>query len=253
VLTRRDSLLRRQPGVVASGVVAARSKTGWRLTLLTRNLRSVSVNKVFFVLILAVAITAMCSDPHLLAQGVQIEKAPGTQPGATSPSPGAQAVAAQPSPTPTAAEALYDYLQKYQIQVAKDQSGSRLVWTDRVFIEITDGFPPEPLATLLTAAPSNNGEFAQWVHNTFETQTKAWHAAKRNPRPPKQGTDELLSDAGKDHCFVNPVYVSYVLDRYPKASILIKGPTDPALFTVDGQLRAVVSPWTKLPDGTPLP
>jgi len=43
-----------------------------------------------------------------------------------------------------------------------------------------------------------------------------------------------------------------VLARYPKANILIKGPTDPALFTVNGQVKAILSPWTQLPDGTPL-
>jgi hypothetical protein len=90
------------------------------------------------------------------------------------------------------------------------------------------------------------------VHDTFETQTKNWHPAKKNPHPGKEGTDEIVSDAGGNHCFVNPIYLSYVLARYPTASILIKGPTDPALFTVNGQVRAVLSPWTKLPDGTPL-
>jgi hypothetical protein len=177
-----------------------------------------------------------CWSPFLFGQGVQIEKA-------TSPT---------PVPTPTAAEALYDYLQKYHIEIAKDQEGSRLVWTDRVFIEIADAPPPEPLATLLASAPANNGQFAKWVHDTFETQIKAWHPAKKNPHPSKPGTDEIVADAGGSRCYINPVYIGYVLTRYPKANILIKGPTDPALFTVDGQVRAVVSPWTKLPDGTPL-
>jgi hypothetical protein len=177
-----------------------------------------------------------CWSPYLFGQGVQIEKA-------TSPT---------PVPTPTAAEALYDYLQKYHIEVAKDQEGSRLVWTDRVFIEIADAPPPEPLATLLASAPANNGQFAKWVHDTFETQVKAWHPAKKNPHPNKPGTDEIVADAGGSRCYINPVYTGYVLTRYPKANILIKGPTDPALFTVNGQVRAVVSPWTKLPDGTPL-
>jgi hypothetical protein len=143
-------------------------------------------------------------------------------------------------------------LQKYHIEVAKDQAGSRMVWTDRAFIEIADAPLPEPLAALLSAAPTNNGELAKWVHDNYETQTKIWHPAKKNPHPSKQGTDEIVADTGGVHCFVNPVYMSYVLTRYPDASILIKGPTDPALFTVNGQVRAVVSPWTTLPDGTPL-
>ena len=192
-------------------------------------------------IVLAVALGVYGGD-RVCAQGVQIEKPP---------SPGS-APSATPVPTPTAAEALYDYLQKYHIEVAKDQDGPHLVWTDRAFIEIADGPVPEPLASLLAMAPANNGQFAKFVHDTFETQAKAWHPAKRNPHPPKLGTDEIVADSGGIRCFINPVYVAYVLNRYPKASILIKSPTDPALFTVDGQVRAVVSPWTKLPDGTPL-
>lgn len=190
---------------------------------------------------------ALFLGPLSFGQGVQIEKAPGA---AQSPAPPAQPP--KPAATPTAAEALYDYLQKYRIEVAKDQAGTRLVWTDRAMIEIADAPPPEPLATLLSTAPANNGQFAKWVHDTFETQTKGWRSGKKNLHPSKAGTDELVGDAATDHCFINPVYLSYVLARYPKANILIKGPTDPVLFTVDGQLRAVVSPWTKLPDGTPL-
>lgn len=192
-------------------------------------------------LIAIVAVALLC-DQHsrLFGQGVQIEKAPSPE---TSPT---------PTPTPTAAEALYDYFQKYHIEVAKDEAGSRLVWTDRAFVEIADAPLPEPLATLLSTAPTNDGQLAKFVRDTYETQTKAWRSAKKNPHPSKPGTDEIVADSGGVRCYANPLYVAYVLTRYPNASILIKGPTDPALFTVNGQLRAVVSPWTKLPDGTPL-
>ena len=194
-------------------------------------------------LISTVGIIVVLAFGNLFGQGVQIEKAlpPGQKP-----------ATATPVPTPNVAEALYDYLQRYHIEVARDQEGSRLVWTDRAFIEIADSPVPEPLAGLLSTAPTNNGQFAKWVHDTFETQTKAWHPGKMNPHPGKAGTDEIVADSGGSRCYVNPVYIAYVRARYPKASILIKGPTDPALFTVDGKLRAVVSPWTKLPDGTPL-
>jgi hypothetical protein len=121
-----------------------------------------------------------------------------------------------------------------------------------MLIEITDGPPPEPLGSLLAAGPNNTSQFSTWVNETFEKQVKTWKPAKKNPNPPKQGTEELVADSGGNRCFINPVYLSYVLARYPKANILIKGPTDPALFTVNGQVKAVVAPWTQLPDGTPL-
>jgi hypothetical protein len=199
------------------------------------------------LLLLILFATVTFFSRTVLGQGVQIERAPagGEVPTASPQKPKAP-------PPPTAAEALYDHLQKYHLVVAKFHAGTRFLWTDRMIIEIADGPPPEPLRGLLAIAPDNPSEFSTWVHDTFETQTKAWQPGKRNPNPSKQGTDEFVSESGTGHCFVNPVYVSYVLARYPNASILIKGPTDPVLFTVKGQLRAVVSPWTQLPDGTPL-
>jgi hypothetical protein len=204
------------------------------------------VKRTSFLPLLLVAV-GILFNASASAQGVQIEKGPAAE---ASPS-GSPHKPKGPRP-PTPAEALYDYLQKNHIEVAKDSTGPHFVWTDRILIEIADGPPPEPLATLLSAAPANNGQFAAWVHDTFETQTKAWHPGKKNPHPSKAGTEEIVADAGGEHCYVNPVYLSYVLARYPKSSILIKGPKDPALFTVNGQVRAIVSPWTQLPDGTPL-
>ena len=217
-----------------------------RLTLPRQKLRSQSVKNASLLPFISMITLGLCSQTTLVAQGVQIEKAPDAATAGESPQ------QPKPPPPPTAAEALYDYLQKYHIEVAKDSAGSRFVWTDRALIEIADGPPPEPLGTLLSAAPGNDGQFAAWVHDTYETQIKEWHPAKKNPHPPKAGTDEIVGDAGGAHCFVNPVYISYVLDRYPEASVFIKGPTDPVLFTVNGQIRAVVAPWTQLPDGTPL-
>jgi hypothetical protein len=212
------------------------------------------VNKSPFLPFLLVCGVALFFSRVLYSQGVQIEKAPSSENKAEAANPNDSPQKPRaPDPQTKAAEDLYDYLQKYHIEVAKDQAGARTVWTDRVLIEITDSLPPEPLSTLLSAAPTNRGEFATWVHDTFETQTNAWHAAKKNPHPSKEGTDEIVSDTADGvHCFVNPVYLSYVLARYPTANILIKGPTDPALFVVHGQLRAILSPWTQLPDGTPL-
>lgn len=210
------------------------------------------MNRIVFLPLALVSLGALLWADSIFAQGVQIEKAPGAN---QSPPPAGASASPQkpkPTPTPTAAEALYDYFQANRIEVAKDNAGTRLVWTDRILIEVADSPLPEPLATLLAAAPGNNGQLAKWVHDNFETQTKAWHPAKKNPHPPKPGTEELIGNGASDHCFLNPIYLAYVLSRYPTANILIKGTTDPALFTVNGQLRAVIAPWTKLPDGTPL-
>jgi hypothetical protein len=209
--------------------------------------------RFFLPRIIAVAAALMVSRA-VFPQGVQIAK-PGEQP----PAPAAPAASPEqpkptpiPTPTPTAAEVLYVYLQQHHLEVAKYQAGTRFIWTDRVFIEIPDGPPPEPLAGLLALAPGNSSQFSTWVNETFESQVKTWQPGKRNPHPDKAGTEEFLANSGGTHCFVNPVYVAYVMARYPNANVLVKGPKDPVLFTVNGQLRAVISPWTQLPDGTPL-
>jgi hypothetical protein len=222
------------------------------LTLRSRKLRSQFVKTTWFVAPLIIGAGSLICCRGLSAQGVQIEKPPPADQTAATAKPSASAPPAKPRSTPTPAEALFDYLQKYQLEVARFQAGTRYIWTDRMFIEITDGPPPDPLASLLAAGPNNTSQFSTWVYETFESKVKSWHPGKRNPHPAKEGTEEFVADGEAPH-FFNPVYVSYVLSRYPTASILLKGPLDPALFTVNGQVRAVVSPWTKLPDGTPLP
>ncbi len=151
-----------------------------------------------------------------------------------------------------ATEALYQHLQEDQLKVRKDTLGSRLVWTDTVIVEITDSLPPEPLGKFLELLHSDEGTLSNWVHSTFETQLQAWHPAKRSLHPDKPGTDEITDDAGKTRCFVNPLYLSYILARHPQASVLIKTAADPVLFTEGGRICAILAPWTKLPDGTSL-
>ena len=192
-----------------------------------------------FLPFLLAGICCLRSAGPAFSQGVQIEKATPAEQKPT------------PPPVTVAAEAIYDFIQAHHIEVAKYQAGTRYIWTDRLLIEIAEGPPPGTLGALLAAGPNNTSQFSTWVHDTFETQVKAWKPAKRNPNP-REGTDELVAEAGGNHCFVNPIYLNYVLARYPKANILIKGPTEPALFTVNGQVKAVLSTWTQLPDGTPL-
>ncbi|MEY2440077.1 MAG: hypothetical protein QOI34_1462 [Verrucomicrobiota bacterium] len=150
------------------------------------------------------------------------------------------------------AAALCEFLQNNRAQLAKDQTGSRLIWTDTILVEVADSPPPEPLAALLQEASSNDGKLVAWVNDSFEKQLKTWHPAKKNPHPTRQGTDEIVTEKNGSHCFVNPIYLSYILARYPKANIQMKTPTDPVLFTISGKVCAVLAPWTKLPDGTPL-
>ena len=230
-----------------------RLAAGNLLTLSGRNLRSLPVNRAFPIpLFIGCLLVSPFGNRSALSQGVQIETAQPAGQHSPQAHPSASPQQPAPPPAPTAAEALFAYLQKYNIEVAKYQLGTRYIWTDRVLIEISEGPPPEPLASLLAAGPNNTSQFQTWVHETFETQVKNWRPGKRNPNPGKPGTDELIGSTAGDHCFVNPVYLAYVMARYPNASILIKGPTDPALFTVNGQLRVILSPWTQLPDGTPL-
>ena len=160
------------------------------------------------------------------------------------------------SKQPTAGElkataALFEHFQKNQINLRKDTSGPRLIWTDTALIEITDTLPPDPLGKFLNLLHSDEGVLAKWVHDTYETHLQEWHPARRSLHPGKPGTDEIIDTTG-GHCYVNPIYLSYILARHPQASLLIKTPTDPVIFTVEGQICAVLAPWTKLPDGTPL-
>src|SRR5690349_3878568 len=107
---------------------------GWFLTLPRRNLRSQLVKRMSFLPALFAGALFVAGGGWLLGQGVQIEKAPPAGQTSASPTPSAKAVPARTTP----AEALFDYLQKYHLEVAKYQAGTRYIWTDRILIEITD-------------------------------------------------------------------------------------------------------------------
>lgn len=197
------------------------------------------------------------TGPLLIAQGgapnVEIEKEPDSQNKSPSqpPSPSPK-TSATPTPEQKTAKDLYNYLQKNFLRVAKDESGARLIWTDTIMLEVENSLPPEPLATVIKDAPSNNETLATWIRNTFEKQITAWHPGTKSPHPKYEGTDEIVNEADGTHCYLNPVYFSYLEARYPEAKILIRSSRDPVLFTVNGQICAVLGPWTTLPDGTPL-
>ena len=169
----------------------------------------------------------------------------------------AATAATSPQPTPMseeakATDALFEHLQKQQLKVIKDTIGSSVLWTDRSILEIADSPPPDPLGTFLNQIPAVDGSLAKWFGDTFEKQLTTWHPARRNPHPSKARTDEIDSNTDGTHCFVNPLYLTYILARYPKAAILMRKSTDPVIFTVDGKIHAVLVPWTSLPDGTSL-
>lgn len=151
-----------------------------------------------------------------------------------------------------ATEQLYEHLQKYQLKIRKDTPGSRLVWTDKVIIEVADSPPPDPLGAFLKEVPSDEGVLGNWVRDTFEKQLQTWRPAKRKLPASHTGTDEIVNDADGTHCFVDPIYLTYVLARYPNAAVLMKSPSDAVIFTVNGRICAILVPWTTLPDGTPL-
>lgn len=151
-----------------------------------------------------------------------------------------------------ATEQLYEHLQKYQLKVRKDAVGSRLVWTDKIMIEVADSPPPDALGAFLKEIPSDEGVLGNWVRDTFEKQLQTWRPAKRKLPASHTGTDEIVNDADGTHCFVNPIYLAYVLARYPNAAVLMKTPSDAVIFTVNGRICAILVPWTMLPDGTPL-
>src|SRR4051812_27638925 len=69
-----------------------------------RKLRSTLVNRMFLLTTGLIVLAAICSTPIIFGQGVQIEKAPGSDQAAKPASPGGTPPQAEPRGTPTPAE-----------------------------------------------------------------------------------------------------------------------------------------------------
>jgi hypothetical protein len=69
-----------------------------------------------------------------------------------------------------------------------------------------------------------------------------WKDASVAPSSSDKRYTTIRSSDGKIETSVESLYVEYLGERYPTASIRIRGRLEPIVFLVDGQVRASLMP-----------
>ncbi len=138
------------------------------------------------------------------------------------------------------AELLRAHLVSEKRVIITDTNGSQIVWSDGVIVEITDSLPA-PLRTLVNATP-NHTDIRSTVQRVEAELHTDYHPSHLREKSSHEGYVEFEADHPQIRALLNPVYVAYVQARYPEASAVMKSRYDPVVFTVKGQIKALIMP-----------
>jgi hypothetical protein len=146
-----------------------------------------------------------------------------------------------------AAELLRGHIATQQRKVITDTNSTRILWSDGVILEVADRLPLT-INSILNGTPYHT-DLQRFLNGTQQQLHAEYHPARMREKSSREGYIEFESASAtpKIQSFVNPVYVAYVQARYPASAVLLKGKYDPVVFTVDGQIRALILPF-KLPN-----
>jgi hypothetical protein len=116
-----------------------------------------------------------------------------------------------------------------------------MVWSDGVVLEAGTTFP----ATLqhLISRPTHYHDIRSFINKVKAVSaTGGWSKASvlRSARGDERSA--IRSADGRITASVNSLYVDYLNERYPTATVRIRSDTDPILFEVDGEIRAMLMP-----------
>ena len=144
-----------------------------------------------------------------------------------------------------AAELLRTHIVSKQRMVITDTNGAEIVWSDGVIVEIT-GSLPAPIQSLASRTQYHTDIRSTIKRVEADLQTE-YRPGRQREKSSREGYVEFEGDKPEIHALLNPVYVAYVEARYPECSTLLKGKYDPVVFTVKGEIRALIMPF-KLPN-----
>jgi hypothetical protein len=121
-----------------------------------------------------------------------------------------------------------------------DTNQTEIVWSDGAILEIGTNFPPA--LQELISRPTHYHDIRSFVAQLEAGKTSEWKDASVVRSPRGDGYSTVRSLDGKVSTSVETMYVEYLKQRYPTASVRIKGESEPVIFLVAGEIRASVMP-----------
>ena len=129
-------------------------------------------------------------------------------------------------------------VQKRQ-KVIVDTNHAEIVWSDGAILEVATNFPGG--LRELISRPSHYHDIRSFVTG-LDAKSPQWRDASvtRSTRGDSYAT--VRTSDGKISTTVESLYVEYLGQRYPAATIRMRGEFDPIIFMVDGEVRASLMP-----------
>jgi len=126
-------------------------------------------------------------------------------------------------------------------EVIMDTNHGDAVWFDGAMLEVGTNFPAA--LQQLIARHTQYHDIWQLVRQLDAENTGEWKDASVIYSAQGAGYVNVKSLDGKVRASVNSIYVEYLNQRYPTASIRVKGDSEPVIFVVAGRVRGAVMPY----------
>lgn len=121
-----------------------------------------------------------------------------------------------------------------------DAKRSEIIWSDGAILEVGANFPGA--LQELISRPTEHQNLWSFVEHLETDADTPWRNASVNRSAPDDTLANVGSMDGKVSATVMSLYTDYLEQRYPTASIRIKGEFEPIIFVVDGKIRATLMP-----------
>jgi hypothetical protein len=129
-------------------------------------------------------------------------------------------------------------VQKRQKMIV-DTNQAEIVWSDGAILEVATNFPGG--LQELISRPTHYHDIRSFLAG-LDAKSSQWKDASvtRSSRGDSYATVRTLD--GKISTTVESIYVEYLGQRYPAATIRMRGELDPIIFVLDGEVHASLMP-----------
>lgn len=145
-----------------------------------------------------------------------------------------------PGQTDAAASRLCQHIAFNRLSIVVDTNKAEIVWSDGRILECGTNFPSALQGII--ARPDHYHDIRAFVAKLQADGSTGWRNASVVRTSNSDRYSTIRSSDGSVSVTVQSLYLEYLHERYPTASIRVKGQFDPILFLVGGELKASVMP-----------
>jgi hypothetical protein len=147
-----------------------------------------------------------------------------------------------PAASETAVELLCSLIAARRTMVV-NKVGSDVLWSDGAMFEIGGRFPPR--LQRMISAPTRRHDARPYLAALQASLNAEWSPAAVDAQTRSDGQArgvDVRSSRGATRVRIDPIYLDYLLYRFPAAGLFVRGDRDPVLFVAEGRIKAAVMP-----------